>query len=102
MVRKFALVRIVVIDLVEKVGIEVGPFLEGKLLTEQARSHVTGYQCSLDEQRATATHGVDEVRLATPTGHQDHTCGQHFVQRCLYRLLAIAATMQALATRVQT
>ena len=51
-VGELPLLRVVIIDAVEKVGIEVGPFLEGKLLAEQAWCHVTGNEGSLDGQGA--------------------------------------------------
>ena len=100
-VLEFALLRVVVVNLVKQVGVEVGPLLEGKLLAEQAWSHVAGYQRSLDEQRTASAHGVNEIRLARPARHQNHTCGQHLVQRGLDALLTIAATMQRLAARVE-
>ena len=96
-VLELALLRVVVVDLVKEVLIEVGPFLKGKLLAEQARAHVAGNEGGLDEQRAATAHGVDEVAFAAPARHQDHTCCQHLVQRGLGGLLTIAATMQRLA-----
>ena len=50
MVVKLTLLRVVIVYLVEEVGVEVGPFLEGKFLAEQTRSHVAGNECSLNEQ----------------------------------------------------
>ena len=97
-----AFLRVVVVYLVEELLVEVGPFLEGKLLAEQAGTHVAGDEGCLDEQRTASTHGVDEVGLAAPARHQDHACCQHLVERGLGRLLTIAATMQALARRVET
>ena len=101
MVVELALHAVVVVDRVEEVGIEVGPFLEGILLSEESWCHVPGDQRCLDEQGATAAHGVDEVGVALPARHQDHTCCQHLVQRCLYALLAVAAAVERLTAGVE-
>ena len=99
---ELAFLRVVIVYLVEEVGIEVGPLLEGKLLAEQSRGHIAGNQGGLDEQRTTAAHGVDEVAVALPARHQDHAGSQHLVERCFHRLLTVAATVQRLATGVET
>ena len=91
-----ALLRVVVVDLVEEFLVEVGPFLEGELLAEQAWTHIAGDEGCLDEQCAATAHGVDEVGLAAPARHQDHTGCQHLVEWCLSGLLTVAATMQRL------
>ena len=101
-VLEFAFLRIVVVDAVEEVGIEVRPFLEGILLAEQARCHVVSNEGGFDEQRATAAHGVNEVGIAFPSCHENHACGQHLVERCFHALLTIATTMQTFAAGVQT
>ena len=93
--------RIVIIDIIEQVAVEVLPLLEGKLLAEQSRSHIAGYQGSLDEQRTATAHRVDEVGLAMPSRHQNHTGCQHLVERSLHRLLSVAATVQRFAAGVQ-
>ena len=51
MIWELALLRVVVIDLVEEVLVEVGPFLKGELLAEDARGDVAGDEGSLDEYR---------------------------------------------------
>ena len=51
-VMELALQRVVVVYLVEEVGIEVGPLLEGELLAEESWCHVAGNECCLDEQGA--------------------------------------------------
>ena len=91
---EFAFLRIVVVYGVEKLTDEVGPFLEGIFLAEQAWCHIAGDESSLDEQGARATHGVDKVGFAMPAGHQNHTCCQNLIQWRLDRFLTIAATMQ--------
>ena len=98
MVCELALLRVIVINLVEEFLVEVGPLLEGEALAEDARAHVMGDESSLDEQRSRTTHRVDEVAVAVPSGHHNHTCCQHLVERSLHRLLTVAATMERLAT----
>ena len=100
-VLELAFGRVVIIDTVEEVGIEVGPLLEGKFLAEESRRHVAGYKCSLDGQRATATHRVDEVGLALPACHHDHAGSQHLVEGSVDTLLAVAATMERLTAGVE-
>ena len=101
MVVELALLRVVVVYLVEEVGIEVLPLLEGELLAEESRSHVVGYEGCLDKQCAAAAHGVDEVRLTAPSAHQNDTGGKNLVERCLYRFLAVAASVERLAAGVE-
>ena len=101
MVLELALHAVVIVYLVEEVGIEVGPLLEGILLAEQTRGHVLGDECRLDEQGARAAHGVDEVGIALPAAHQDHACREHFVERGLDALLAIASAVERLTAGVE-
>ena len=98
---ELAFLRIIVVNLVEQVLVEVCPFLEGVLLAEHTRGHVAGYEGSLDEQCARAAHGVDEVGLAVPAGHENHSGRQHLVERGLNVLLPVAAAVQALAAGVE-
>ena len=102
MVVELTLLRVVVVYLVKQVGIEVGPLLKGKLLAEQARCHVVGDECCLDEQGTGTAHRVDEVGFSLPAGHHNHAGSQHLIQRSLYRLLAIAATVERFSTGVKT
>ena len=67
MVLELPFLTLVIVDLVEELGIEVGPFLECILVTEQARCHVLGNQGCLDQQCAGSAHGVDEVGVTFPT-----------------------------------
>ena len=101
MVLELPFLALVVVYLIEEVGIEVRPFLEGELLAEESRCHVPGNEGSLNQQRAAAAHGVDEIGVALPAGEQDHACRQHLVQRGLDTLLAIAAPMERLAAGVE-
>ena len=101
MVLEITLFRVVVIDFLEEVGIEVGPFLEGEILPEHTRRDVLGDERCLDEQRARAAHRVDEVAFAPPSRHEDHACGQHLVEGGFNRLLTVSATVQRLAAGVE-
>ena len=95
---KLTLLRVVVVDSVEKVLVEVRPLLESKLLAEHTWRDVACDEGCLDDESTRTTHRVDEVGIALPTRHQNHTSCQYLVQRSLYALLTIATTMQALAT----
>ena len=64
---KLALLTLVIVDVVKQVGIKIRPFLEGKLLAEESRGHVLGYQGCFDQQGSAATHRVDEVGIALPS-----------------------------------
>ena len=101
MMRELALLRVVVVDLVEEVLVEVGPFLKGKLLAEDTRRDVAGDEGSLDEDSTGTAHRVDEVAVALPSRHQDHAGSQHLIKRSLYALLAIASAVQALTAGVE-
>ena len=58
-------------------------------------------ECSLNKQRSRAAHGVDEVRVAFPSTHQNHAGSQHFIQRSFNGFLAVATTVKALTRRVE-
>ena len=98
MVCELTFLRVVVVDGVEKFSIIIGPLLECKFLAEHARTHVVGNKGSLYGKCTRATHWVDEVGLALPSGHKNHTSSKNLIERSLYRLLAIATTMKRFAT----
>ena len=75
-----SLLGVVIINLVEELRVEVGPLLKGELLAEQTWCHVAGDKGSLDEQGAGTAHRVNEVGLALPPRHQNHSGSQHLVQ----------------------
>ena len=101
MVLELSFLTVVVVDLIEEVCIEVGPFLEGILLTEESWCHVPGDESGLDENGTRAAHRVDKVRIALPTRHQDHACCQHLVEGCLYAFLTVATTVERLPAGIQ-
>ena len=96
-----ALLRVVVVDFVEQVGVEVRPFLESKLFAENAWRNVACDEGSLYRERSRSAHRVDEVGFASPSRHENHAGCQHFVERSLARLLPIAASVQRLAAGVE-
>ena len=63
---EFTFLTLVVIDFVEELGIEIRPFLKGKLLSEESWSHVLGNERSLDKQGAATTHRIDKVGISLP------------------------------------
>ena len=79
MVFELAFLRVVVVDAVEEILIEVGPFLEGKLLAEHAWRNVARNEGSLNGDGSRTAHGVDEVALAVPSRHENHAGSQHLV-----------------------
>ena len=95
-VLELALLRVVVIDHIEEILVEIVPLLEGKLLAEYTWRDVACDEGSLDGDGSRTAHWVDEVAFALPAGHQDHTCSEYLVQRCLYLLLTVAAAVQTL------
>ena len=101
-VAELALLRVVVVNLVEQLCVEVGPFLEGIFLSEEAGGHVSGDEGGLDEQSAAAAHGVDEVGVALPARHHNDAGGEHLVEWCLHALLTVASAVQTFAAAVET
>ena len=98
MVCELTLLRIVVVDCIEQLSIEVRPLLESELLAEDTRAHIVSNKRGLYEQSTRTTHRINKVGLTTPTCHKNHTCSKHFVKRSFNRLLTIATTMKRLAT----
>ena len=101
MMIELSLLRVVIVYLVEEFLVEVGPFLECKLLAEESGGHVAGNKSCLDEQCARTAHRVDKVGVALPSGHENHSGSKNLVEWCLHAFLAIASAMQALATGVE-
>ena len=100
-VSKFALIRVVVVNLVEEVAVKVGPFLEGIFLSEQTGSHVVGYQGSLYGQGSRSAHRVNKVCFASPAGHKNHSGSENLIERSLDRLLSVSSSVKTFTTRVE-
>ena len=93
--------RVVVVEAVEKLLVEVGPALEGESLAVDAGVDVCGDEGGLDEEGARAAHGVDQGALAAPAAAQDDAGGQDFVDGSLGLGHAVAALVERLARRVE-
>ena len=85
--------RVVVVDGVEEVAVEVRPFFECELFSEQSWSHVFCYQCSLYGYCARTAHGVDEVGVAFPSCQEYDSCSEHFVEWSLHAFLSVSASV---------
>ena len=101
MIFEFTFLTLVVIDVIEEICVEVGPFLESILLSEKSWSHVFGNQSSLYEQRTTATHRIDKVGISLPSREQDHTSSQYLVEWGFHTFLTVASAMQRLTAGVK-
>ena len=101
MVLELTLLRVVVIDTVEELLVEVGPFLEGILLAEESRGHVACDESCLDGEGAAAAHRVDEIGIALPSGHHDDAGCEHLVDGSFDALLAVSSAVEALAAGVK-
>ena len=96
-----AFARLVVVDGVEELLVEVVPLFESVLLAKHARAHVHGDEGGLDEQGAATAHGVDEVGVGLPSRELNHAGGEHLVERRLEALLAVASAVERLAAGVE-
>ena len=101
MVIEGALLRVVVVDAVEQVAVEVLPLLETEGAAEYARIDVAGHEGGLDENGAGAAEGVNQVAVKIPARELDESGGQHFVDGGLDAAGAVAAQVQALAAGVE-
>ena len=101
MVLELPFLRVVVVDLVKEIAVEVGPFLKGELLSEDARCDVPGDECGFDDDGTAATHGVDEVGVALPSRQEYHASCQYLVEGCLHALLPVSSSVQALSAGVE-
>ena len=101
LMRKFALLAIIIVNLVEHLRIEIHPFLKCESFAEYSRSDVSCYQCCFHRNRSRTAHRVNQVTFAAPSCHQNHTGSQYFVQRSFYLFLTVSATMKRFSGRVQ-
>ena len=100
-VRKLAFLAIVVVDFAPEIGVEIGPFLEGKSLAEDARRDISCDQRGLDGQSAGTAHRVVEIGLSSPSGYEQHTCCKCLIDRRFGVGDAVTAFVQTLAATVQ-
>ena len=92
---------VVVVKAVEELLIEVAPFFKGKGGAVYAGRYVQCNHGGLYEQRSGAAHGVVEVALPFPAGHEEHSCGECLVERGFRLRDAPASFVQGLAGAVQ-
>ena len=91
---EFTFLRLVVVNPVKHLLVEVRPFLESIFLAEYARCDAAGDKCRFDGYRSRTAHRVYQVAFAVPARHQDHAGGQYLVQRGFHGFLPVAAPVQ--------
>ena len=96
-----ALLRVVVVDAVEQIAVEVLPPLKAEALAKHARIDVSGHESGLDEDGARAAEGVDEVFLEVPPRELHESGRQHLVDGRLDGGHAVAAQVEAVARGVE-
>ncbi len=98
---ELAFAGVVVVEAVEKLGVEVLPVLEGEVAAVDTRVDVCGDEGGLDEERAGAAHRVDQRAVAPPAAFEDDACGEHLVDRGLGLGHAVAPLVERLAGGVE-
>ena len=98
---KLPFCRVIVVDGVEKVAVEVFPFLETETLAEYAWIDVTCHECRLDQNRSRTAEGVNEIAVGLPSRELDEASRQHLVDGRVDRGHAVASQVQTLARRVE-
>ena len=98
---ELTLLTVVVVDLIKEFCIKVCPFLKGVFLSKKTWRHVLRYKGCLYENRTRTAHRVNEVSLASPTGHEYHTCCKHFVQWSFNAFLTITTAVERLSRGVK-
>ncbi len=92
---------VVVVNLIEEFGIEIGPCLESETLAEHAGSDIGGYQRGFAQECAATAHGIDKRTFAVPPAAQDDAGREHLVDGSLGLRHAVAALMKRLAAAVE-
>ena len=67
MMRKFALLTIIIIYLVKKLLVEVWPLFESEFLAKNARRYVAGDECCFNSDGARTTHRVNKIAITFPS-----------------------------------
>ena len=101
LVGEFPFGTVVVIDFIEQFLVIVGPLLEGVVVAIYAGGDVGADEGCLDQERARAAHGVNQVGLAVPTAQQDDAGRQHLVDRGLGLRYAPTALEQRFTAAVE-
>ena len=66
---KFALLTVIIVNLIEHIRIEIYPFLKSKPFTEYSRSDILSNQCRFNRDSTRTTHRVDQITFSAPSGH---------------------------------
>ena len=66
---KFALLTVIIVNLIEHIRIEIYPFLKSKSFTEYSRSDILSNQCRFNRDSTRTTHRVDQITFSAPSGH---------------------------------
>ena len=82
------------------------PTFETKPRSQQARRNIAGNERRFDDERATATQRVHEIAAlggdGRPAGAQQQTGSEVFLHGCGHAAGTITATMQRLASQIQS
>ena len=92
---------VVVINLAEKIGIKITPFLKTETLPVYPRRNSQRNHRRLNQQGSRSAHRVDECAFSAPARFQDHTRRQHLIERSISLRNAITAFVQRFAGTVQ-
>ena len=92
---------VVIVEVFEKLFVEVGPFFESEAFAVYAGIDVGGDQCGLYQECAGSAHRVGEIGVAAPACGHYYAGGQHFVDRGFRLFLAVAALVKRFAAGIQ-
>ena len=98
---ELTLVAVVIVEPLEEVGVEIGPFLEGEMRAVDARVDVGGDEGGLDQECSGAAHRVHEIAVAPPSGLHDDAGGERLVDRGLGLFRAVTALRERLSARIE-
>ena len=73
MMFKFALLTIIIINLVKKLLVEVWPLFESEFLTENSWRNVASDERCFNSDCTRTAHRVDQITIAFPACHQNDT-----------------------------
>ncbi len=88
---------VIIIEVFKEIFVEVRPFLKRKTFAIYAGIDVGRDKGCLYQECSRTAHRVSEVAFSAPAGLHDYTRCQGFVDRCLGRVITVAALRQWLA-----
>ncbi len=101
LIGEFLFGGIIVVDIFEKLLVEIRPFLKSEALPIDAGIDVRGNQGSLNQERAGAAHRVDEIGIPAPPGLKDNSCGKRLVDGGFGSVGAVSAFGERFAAGVE-